>query len=140
MELTVLKATAAYLLCDNIVQEIEVFETEIQKLMADRDKLVSQLAERKKSADFRIIEAIKELPIRLMECNGYKTHRTRNICGSKALVIGSTVSCVGDSIVCTECNSDIDHRMHTYRSKNKYSISSVVGMKDLADVIRNIND
>jgi hypothetical protein len=90
-ELTLLKSTAAYLLCDNIVHEIETFETEFQTLLADRDNLGSQLAEIKNSDDLKIIEAIKVLPISFMECNGFRTCRSYNTCASKTLVIGSTV-------------------------------------------------
>jgi hypothetical protein len=140
MELTVLKATAAYLLCDNIVQELEVFETEIQKLAADRDKLASQLAESKKSDDFHIIEAIKELPISLIECKGFRSCRSYNTCAAKTLVIGSNVNCIGDSMVCTGCENNIQRRTHYLGAERQYSIRSVVGMKDLANITRNIND
>ena len=133
MELIVLKAAAEYLLCDNIVQEIGAFETEIQKLAADRDKLASLLAESKKSDDFHIIEAIKKLSIRLIMCNGYRTYRSYNTCAAKTLVIGSNVNFTGDSMVCTECKNVHD-------SESKYSIRSVEGMKNLADIINNLND
>ena len=140
MELVLLKATAAYLLCDSIVQDIETFETEIQKLAADRDKLATQLAESKKSDDFHIIEAIKLLPIRVIECNGYRTCRSFNRCAVKTLVIGSNVNCSGESMVCTQCDNDVARRSHYNGAENKYSVSSVVGMKDLTDIIDHLND
>jgi hypothetical protein len=90
LELTVLKGTAARLLCDNIVQEIEVFETEIQKLVADTDKLASQLGEIKKSDELKMIEAIMVLPISFMECNAFGTGRSCNKCAGKTLVIGKS--------------------------------------------------
>jgi hypothetical protein len=140
IELTLLKNTAVYLLCDNIVQEIETFETEFQTLLADRDNLASQLAEIKNSDDLKIIEAIKVLPISFMECNGFRTCRSYNKCASKTLVIGSTVCSVGDSMECAKCGSDITPRKDYAGAKKKYQIRSIVGMKSLADIIQNIND
>ena len=154
MELVVLKTAAEYLLCDNIVQEIEAFETEIKKLAADRDKLAWQLAESKKSDDFHIIEAFKKLPIRLMECNGYKTRRTKNLCSSKTLVIGGSVRYYDDDSIeeCTKCNVHLDDfsRLCCIECSNdfsrlqgnlkKFSISSIKEIGDLADIIKKIND
>jgi hypothetical protein len=153
-EMTLLKSTAAYLLCVNIVKEIEAFETEYQKLLADRDILASQLAESKKSDDFHIIEAIKKLPISLMKCNGYRTRRTRNICASNTLVIGGNVKYTDDDSIekctqckvhlddfsrlcCTECENDFSR---LWGNQKKFSISSIEGMEDLAHIIKNLND
>jgi hypothetical protein len=139
-ELTLLKSTAAYLLCDNIVQEIEIFETEIQKLLVDRHKLASQLAEIKNSDELKIIEAIKVLPISFMECNAYRTGRSYNKCASKTLVIGSTVFNVSDSMVCANCNGNITPCQHYAGATSKYQIRSIVGMKSLSDIIRNLKE
>ena len=130
-ELTPLKSTAAYLLYDNIVREIETFETEIQIFLADRDNLASQLAEIKNSDELKIIEAIKVLPISIMKCNAYRTGRSYNMCASKTLVIGSTVSNVGDSMVCAKCNGNITPCQHYAGATSKYEIRSIVGMKSV---------
>jgi hypothetical protein len=139
-ELALLKSTAAYLLCDNIVQNIETLETEFQTLLADRDKLASQLAEIKNSDELKIIEAIKVLPISFMECNAYRTGRSYNKWASKTLVIGSTVSNVSDSMVCANCNGNITPCQHYAGATSKYQIRSIVGMKSLSDIIRNLKE
>jgi hypothetical protein len=62
------------------------------------------------------------------------------MCAAKTHVIGSNVNCIGDSMVCTECDNDTKRRIHYAGAENKYSIRSVVGINNLAEIINELND
>ncbi|KAJ3391036.1 hypothetical protein HDU80_011129 [Chytriomyces hyalinus] len=108
MELELLKATATYLLCDNIVADI----TNTQRDMAESASAVE------------CIKAIKsdDLLVYSMECNSFKSCRRLNKCHRKTLLISSELLVERGGLVCTDCDGDLlkcpeDRKPHITRVK-----------------------
>ncbi|KAJ3229865.1 hypothetical protein HDU81_004951 [Chytriomyces hyalinus] len=94
MELELLKATAKYLLCDNIVVDIEKMECEV--------------AERSRAVD--CIKAIKsrDCVVYLMECTSHKImFCSQNKCGRKTLIISAETNAERGGLVCADCEGDL---------------------------------
>ncbi|KAI8830533.1 hypothetical protein BJ741DRAFT_652263 [Chytriomyces cf. hyalinus JEL632] len=109
MELELLKASATYLLCDNIVAYI----AQMQSDMAE-SACAAECMEVIKSGDYAVF---------MMECNGYKTFRTYNVCGRKTLIISSEIHAGRAGIECTDCNGDL----LKYREDGKPKITRMKG-------------
>jgi hypothetical protein len=90
IELSLLKATARYLLCDNIVKEIETFQAELQRLAFEKDELEFQLTQIKSGPEFEIIRILKTSPISKLECDCHRTRRSGNICNNIFIILTFT--------------------------------------------------
>lgn len=112
-ELALLRATARYLLCNEIEEQIGAIvsehEAELSALQKelDAEKARSQ-AERDARAQMpETLKALEGMPKSVVRCKGYRQSRRFNVCGSGALLIGGVVTKEG-KISCVGCNKECD--------------------------------
>jgi hypothetical protein len=99
LEMTLLIATADYLLCEKISEALHESQFGYQKTLAMKNQEISQLKER---AD--TLNALKKYPISLIKCNGYKTHRSFNTCGTTLMLLGPA-TLHDNQLECKVCHS-----------------------------------
>ena len=110
-DLALLISTAEYLLCFDIAKELGTIQSDHEKEI-NRKEAENRRIERENRTltqalgKFETMESVfKEKSMKLLECRGYKTRRSGNICGSVSLLIGH-VRLDGDELKCEECDCE----------------------------------
>lgn len=131
MELSLLISTARYLLCFDILEELEHIQStnanEINILQKEKQDLTKQLDDLQ-----TMISVIETTPIQVMHCNGYMKGYPFKTCACISLLIGPAKIDGGD-LKCSDCDSVVIERK-PYRgippSKYLYSVTRASNLKE----------
>lgn len=86
-DLTLLKATSRYLMLDKVTERVKGILTGHVEAIHEKDQEIAALKE--KAEKLHDIESsFADVPIKVYECQAYRTHRSFNQCGCKSIFFG----------------------------------------------------